>query len=354
MNPWGAVRGQSLGLGSSLLALALTGTLTALLTIAVTGGAVLFAFAALYITYVAHRRREAAQRPPSAERIQGDHLIALEALAVSLGPFLAFWIVVGSDGAPMPDAPEIETFLIGASVLLAVIFCSSLIDWLYVTPRRDGLVCLPPCRGEGHSRWLNLTKVWILHRLIAEVSWILVPAITLVIIVVELSERISGNWDATIKFVGIFATIVSAIAKFSSPHVIAGGRVLRTTPEFALGDTISWSARTVKRSCTRFLKFERNERGSEMRIGPVKLQGRERSASGSHLYVMDVALDKIRVLELGLDGRVVNEPPRPATRDLVRQNAITECRTDQPCQIAGRCLQINERCERGQARYRDR
>jgi hypothetical protein len=363
LNPWIAMRGQAIALGFVLLGLALTGATAALIAVSAVGGAVGAMFLFLFVAY----RRDCLAPDAvaaSPERVQGDVLVAWETGASVVGPFLAYWVGVGASRSPVPAEPEILTALAGAALFLAVVFSSSLIDWFYVTPRRDGLICQPPCWGGHRLKWIKLTKIWILHRLVAEVAFILVPVVTLVVVVVELSNRTSGNWNIAIKLVGVSATLASAIARFSIPDVIAVGKLLRTTPDFALGDTIAWATPSphMDVGVHPFFRFRRErvieESGVfyETEITAPLFHRRKTVATGegSGLYVLDVALDKVRAVKLLPEGGgVEREVPRPATRDLLQQGAITNCDTERPCRAADRCLQINERCERGNPWYRE-
>jgi hypothetical protein len=47
------------------------------------------------------------------------------------------------------------------------IFVSSLVDWYWVLPRRDGVIGPPPCHHDWSGSEKILTRVWLIHRMIA-------------------------------------------------------------------------------------------------------------------------------------------------------------------------------------------
>lgn len=70
---------------------------------------------------------------------------------------------------------ELLTVCFGALGALALsVYVSSLVDWYSVRPRVDGIVGDgPPCRTSGAERWGNVTRLWYLHRGVAEFLGIL-------------------------------------------------------------------------------------------------------------------------------------------------------------------------------------
>jgi len=56
------------------------------------------------------------------------------------------------------------------SGVMVICFLSSLVDWYYVLPRRDGLIGPPPCKAPEESRWQRVTWFWSVHRLIAAMA----------------------------------------------------------------------------------------------------------------------------------------------------------------------------------------
>jgi hypothetical protein len=105
-----------------------------------------------------------------ADRRRHDRHVAAQAVgAVAVGA------VAGIGGSWLQDSwlwhdRELLTVCAGALGALAwTIYASSLVDWYYIRPRLDGIVREPPCRTSGDEAWGNLSRLWYLHRALAEI-----------------------------------------------------------------------------------------------------------------------------------------------------------------------------------------
>jgi hypothetical protein len=69
------------------------------------------------------------------------------------------------------NVAETSALAIAGGALFVLIMLSSLIDWYYIRPRIDGVVCEPPCRSSGSDRWKRPTRWWYLHRGIVTLAY---------------------------------------------------------------------------------------------------------------------------------------------------------------------------------------
>jgi len=129
---------------------------------------------ALYAASLDGRRRSAGEREGGPNRRRQDRRVCRQVvLAVAVG------LLAGVGGRWLGDLRlwhdrELLSLCLGALAALAwVVFASSLVDWYYVRPRVDGIVCEPPCRSSGDARWGDLMRLWYLHRGLAEILGIL-------------------------------------------------------------------------------------------------------------------------------------------------------------------------------------
>ena len=81
---------------------------------------------------------------------------------------------------------ETSTLLIAGAALFVLIISSSLIDWYYIRPRIDGVVCTPPCRSSGSDTWKGPTRWWYLHRGLATVAYFVFALVVALVIMLML------------------------------------------------------------------------------------------------------------------------------------------------------------------------
>lgn len=120
------------------------------------------------------------------DRVRQDRRVQRQAmLAVVAG------LVAGAAGSRLGDVRlwhdrELLSVCAGALGALAwIVYASSLVDWYYVRPRLDGIVHEPPCRSSGDELWGNVTRIWYLHRGLAEL-------LGLVAVIVAVGSFIGG------------------------------------------------------------------------------------------------------------------------------------------------------------------
>ena len=352
MNPRRAILGQAVALAGLLSALALMGTVPATIAVLVIASSVgVFGLCHYSIYRIRLRGPEATQRSPW--RITNDRIALCEVLGPSLIPLGVVGVVQVTGSVVVPGVLELGTLLFGAALVLAFILGSSFVDWFRILPERDGLVCLPPCWTSGQDRWRKTTKAWFLHRTVAEIAFGVGPTVIIFAVLFELFTRAPSGIGLIGKAVSLVGLVGGSVARFSVGKVSTGGKALRTPPPFALGDTITWVSQheSLGHLDLGWLSWDLTTEGwtLEVTLGNwfAKSWATKRAPHGSKLYVMDVALDTVRVVRAtGAEG-LRQQPLRPATRDLLENGTIRGPVLHlSPCREAGRCLVLNDRCER--------
>jgi len=135
---------------------------------------------------------------------------------------------------------ETSAMLIAVAALFVLILSSSLIDWYYIRPRIDGVVCSPPCRSSGSDTWKGPTRWWFLHRGLATLAYMgFAFVIALIIMIMLVREHpavagviggVGGLAGLLLIFAGSYRAQLPTVAKF----------VL--SPAFCLGDDLSYEA----------------------------------------------------------------------------------------------------------------
>jgi len=168
MNP----RRGMLGYAGAFWALALAAELLGARFHVLALAAAVLVWSTLYwALYTSKRRRFGRAR--SDRRKQRDAFAAAEALVTSLTLIGA---AVGlSAGMAQPHAAGVSLprfaigLFLGASGF-ALLFASSVFDWYWILPRRDGLICEPPCLTSRQPQWRWLTKGWLWNRWFATIA----------------------------------------------------------------------------------------------------------------------------------------------------------------------------------------
>jgi hypothetical protein len=166
-------------------------------------------------------------------------LAALGAALAGVSPTVAFWGFRHT---------EIEALLTALGALFAVILVSSLIDWYYIRPRLDGVVCRPPCRADKNQKapWKRVTRRWYIHRGLATLTYILFALTVAVIVMVMLVREdpavagviggVSGIAGLLLIFAGHYRSELPTVAKWA------------LSPAFVLGDDLTFEGlRKAKR-----------------------------------------------------------------------------------------------------------
>lgn len=163
MSPRGAVLGLSI---ATAITLSITALLASMwLVVALIGVGLV---CSLLLNHGYARGLRASRRPLS--RVPLDRLVALEIVGAFIPPKIAF-VLVEAGVAPTVDVELIWTVIVATIAgVMVVCFLSSLVDWYYVLPRRDGLMGPPPCKAPRQNRWQRVTWFWSAHRLIAALA----------------------------------------------------------------------------------------------------------------------------------------------------------------------------------------
>jgi hypothetical protein len=165
-----------------------------------------------------------------------DRLVAVEVLCAFAAP-LAVAIAAAAEGLRVGLDPRLSVTVAVAAAVAAVCFVSSLVDWYYVLPRRDGLIGNPPCRSPGDSRWARVTWFWFLHRFVAAVATIG----GVYAIAICLGLLLYDRYPAVVSGAGGITVILAVITFFARSYlqdILAVWRLL-LGPTLALGEHLT-------------------------------------------------------------------------------------------------------------------
>lgn len=208
---------------------------------------------ALVITLNAGYAHALGKLGRSPRRIQGDHLVATYVGVGLAVPLIA--AVLAHVAGVRPGISfwgfrhlEIEALLTAWGALFVVVLVSSLIDWYYIRPRIDGVVCEPPCLASKEQKgpWKRVTRRWYIHRGLATFAYILFAIAVAVIVLLmliredhaaaELIGGISGIAGLLLIFAGSYRSELPTAAKWA------------LSPGFYLGDDLTYEgAQRTKR-----------------------------------------------------------------------------------------------------------
>lgn len=350
MNPYKGVLGQAVALLlSSTMAWAFSPPVPAL-AILLVNAIVAVAAVMLAVPYLIGRLR-APRGLGDRWRLVGDLLLAAETvLPVAL---LATIVSLAGSGplSTVPLSREIATFFGLLSAMLAVFVISSAIDWLWILPRRDGLVCPPPCKTSGDPKWADLTKTWLRHRLVAESAFVVFFLVTGPVIALQAYTGESSAFQWFAKVVGPVMTAFGLAFGYSKSRLLVGTSGMRgvnSSAKFALGDTISWATprghkpKRVGEWRSPFLRGRRVsltiEQQSPKPQPAVVSEGRD-------YYVFDVALDEATLFKV----RAKRDPSGymkeyKADMSVLMTSGVVHRGFDSPCLAA--CLRMQTHCAR--------
>jgi hypothetical protein len=202
-------------------------------------GAALLAWLALNVGY-AHSLQDRG-RPP--RRRHGDRWVA-RYVAFAFGiPLLVAVATHLADYEPHVrlwdfSVAETSALFIDGGVLFTLVTVSSLIDWYYVRPRIDGVVCEPPCRSSGSDRWKQPTRWWFLHRGLAALAY-MGFAIVIALVVVLMLAREHKTAQAVVGGVGGLAGLLLIFADTYRKQIPAVSRFVLSSAH-CLGDVLSY------------------------------------------------------------------------------------------------------------------
>jgi hypothetical protein len=233
MDPHGFMHLQAFLLALSLIGLALGAPVIALAIC----GVLLVEWLAVDSAYA----RTLKGRDRLAGRARGDREVARQAgLIIALPAAVAGGTAVVSFRAWHASAATVGGAFLTAFWLAT--YASSVIDWYYVRPRRDGVVVEPPCRTSGRASWTGLTRIWLAHRSVA----VIVMFVCAVGAWIAFGILVSGSTPkkdevafATLILtgLGVGAAAVKPFAHSSSLGVAITSCVF-ASPDIALGDKI--------------------------------------------------------------------------------------------------------------------
>jgi hypothetical protein len=181
----------------------------------------------------------------SRRRVLGDHLVA-SYIAISLAAPLLAAVLADAEGVRPGTTfwgfrhAEIEAILTTTGALFLAVLLSSLIDWYYIRPRIDGVVCAPPCLATKDHKgpWKRVTRRWYIHRGLATFSYILFAiAIAFIVMIMLVREDraaagviggVSGIAGLLLIFAGPYRNELPTVAKWA------------LSPAFVLGDDLEF------------------------------------------------------------------------------------------------------------------
>lgn len=349
MDPYHAVLYQSTGL-TFCLAVSWYYDYPILLGIVISALAVLLLVGIYLATSYGLRLRGAdAVGSRTSWRRRGDVLAASELVVpiAVLGTLMLAWPSPGA--GDHVGSLEVATLFAFCAVMLAVVLASSLVDWWYVRPRRDGLVRLPPCMSSGAEVWDRVTRIWFWHRTFGELAFVLFFVITGPVMIIEAIFVESSGYAWISKVIGPVFTVAGIGVGASKKQLPVGFHAIRTPPGFAIGDTISWrispsylARRDQRRARILGYEFTMGRHRRKRRNGTSRRLHRD-----DHHYVFDVALDNVTVFKLRAPRKGPFMAPRKVpTAALIEDGAITSRTFPSPCLAAGRCLAMHADCAR--------
>ncbi len=184
-------------------------------------------------------------RGRSKRRMIGDRRVAMHIAYGLLSPFLG-GIIVSLAGYRSHVAllgfthSECAALLDAAGALIVAVFASSLVDWYYVRPRIDGLVCAPPCRASASQKgpWKRVTRRWFLHRGLATLAYIAFAIAVAVIVMIMLVREDPAAAGITGGVSGIAGLLLIFAGSYRSALPTVARWVL--SPAFVLGDDLMY------------------------------------------------------------------------------------------------------------------
>ncbi len=177
-------------------------------------------------------------------RCQGDSEIRRQVM-LAIVPLGVVSVVIGlrngwhyAAAAHVEEAITAGTFVLSCGI--AVVWASSLVDWFYIRPRREGFFSDPPaCQARRENR-LAWTKFWVIHRSLATVFGVVLLAMGAYLIsfglLTHALEKDSAvpQYLATLPASGIFVLFIQGFGYWDGlrAHNILG------TPKYAVGDVV--------------------------------------------------------------------------------------------------------------------
>jgi hypothetical protein len=132
-------------------------------------------------------------------------------------------------------APEHTLAVLAITVLAATMFLlmylSSLVDWCYVLPRLRGGTGRRPCTDSLDPYWRQLTRTWLLHRLIATIALV---AGTIAVVAIAANEWVLGLNQVVAAALAAAATVLAGFYLSRLPYAVA----MMVNPPLQVGDKV--------------------------------------------------------------------------------------------------------------------
>ena len=163
-------------------------------------------------------------------------LFALGLLLVGYDPSVHVWKFT---------VDETSALAIAAAALFLLILLSSLVDWYYIRPRIDGVVCAPPCRSSGAETWKRPTRRWYLHRglaVLAYMGFAVAVALVVMLMLVRVDPAAAGVVGGISGIVGLLLIFAG---RYREEIPVVAQLVL--SPVYCLGDDLAYELRKPKR-----------------------------------------------------------------------------------------------------------
>jgi hypothetical protein len=265
--------------------------------------------------------RALGRRDRSPERAAGDRSAAKAFAVASLPPLVYGGAALCIDRLQFfPDVLGTGQRLVAATVTafaLCFVFASTITDWYYIRPRRDGVVDKPPWQREERERWVDTTRWWILHRTLAATAFFVALWLVIGLGWFEASRAWQSNdWVLFLLALGSPPLIAAVLMRNWVPELpTAWGLSFGNLP-LALGDWVEYHA------------------------GQERVQG----------FLYDVSVDNgYRVVDHDLDTHYLplsrskevrgSRPPRPACRTTCEMvETLCEFRRTRTIPTRGRVL----------------
>jgi hypothetical protein len=140
----------------------------------------------------------------SVRRANGDRLVGRVAFFGTL-PLTLACLLSALRVFEMPRVHHVPGVITVTVVAAALgVFGSSLVDWYWVLPRRDGVIGPPPCHEDWARSRKLLTRYWLIHRTVAALLFVLALVALLVGVIALL-----GYWLPKTSYNALFISTVA-------------------------------------------------------------------------------------------------------------------------------------------------
>lgn len=291
--------------------------------VSVAAAAVLYTLRVRALLALEHEERQRAQMPEWARAASTKPAATSSALKRARpGPLLivAAICAVALVPAPLHESSRDVEIAAALTTAFSATFVSTLVDWFYIAPmlRQGHNEELMLCRSSLGRQWRSVTRVWLFHRLGAMLGFVL----GLVAVVTLLASSLIGLDH------GLDQVAAGAIAALTT--VLAGFYLARAR------DVIAFALRPA---------FHVGDK--------IKLAGDDEKERDRAYFVVDVALEGVRLLEVqGKDDTVPDQMQAWRQHDRILDFSeaakLVRCRRRfEPCRRL-ECKRVNAYCPHNQ------